>query len=106
MAGYDQSKIKDLNRLIADHGPFDVVVDDGGHRPEQQKTSFIHLFPHVKPGGLYFLEDIHTAWMDNFGGDSNGNLSGEKTKEREENRYIKKRRSEEVKKSEDREEKH
>jgi SAM-dependent methyltransferase len=37
----------------------DIVIDDGGHLPLQQRTSFEELFPHLKPGGIYLCEDIH-----------------------------------------------
>merc|ERR1711918_218223 len=42
-------------------GMFDVVIDDGGHTNKQIKTSFDYLWPHVKPGGLYFLEDLQVG---------------------------------------------
>jgi predicted O-methyltransferase YrrM len=41
------------------HGNFDVIIDNGGGDPTQQKTSLEHLWRIVNPGGLYFLEDIH-----------------------------------------------
>jgi hypothetical protein len=37
----------------------DVVIDDGGHTPVQQKVGFEELFPHLRPGGVYICEDIH-----------------------------------------------
>ncbi|CAD7970884.1 unnamed protein product [Amoebophrya sp. A25] len=56
----DQSNKEDLQRWVAaSGGNFDVVVDDGGHRTPLQMGAFYGLFPHVKPGGLYFIEDIH-----------------------------------------------
>jgi hypothetical protein len=36
-----------------------MVVDDGGHQPEQQTVSLNELLPHLRPGGVYFCEDIH-----------------------------------------------
>ena len=39
-------------------GNFDVVIDDGSHLNDHMLTSFKHLWPHVVPGGLYFVEDI------------------------------------------------
>eukprot|EP01060_Flectonema_neradi_P007930 TRINITY_DN15646_c0_g1_i1.p1 TRINITY_DN15646_c0_g1~~TRINITY_DN15646_c0_g1_i1.p1 ORF type:complete len:327 (+),score=51.49 TRINITY_DN15646_c0_g1_i1:34-1014(+) len=51
--------------------PLDVVVDDGGHTMNQQITSFETLFPFVKPGGLYFIEDLETSFMrGEWGGDA------------------------------------
>ena len=41
---------------------FDVVIDDAGHTAAEQMIAFELLWPRVKPWGLYFLEDLHTAW--------------------------------------------
>jgi hypothetical protein len=43
-------------------GNFDVVIDDGSHVPEHQLISFESLWPAVKPGGLYIVEDLETNW--------------------------------------------
>ena len=51
-------------------GQFDVILDDGGHTMEQQIVSFKCLFPHVKSGGLYIIEDLHTSYWSQFGGGS------------------------------------
>jgi hypothetical protein len=39
--------------------PVDVVIDDGGHRPEQQMVTLEEMLPHVAPGGVYLCEDVH-----------------------------------------------
>jgi len=45
--------------------PFiDIVIDDGGHLPEQQLVTLEELLPHVRPGGVYFCEDIHHNFND------------------------------------------
>ncbi len=65
----DQSKPRDLLKLIRKvGGDFDIIIDDGGHTMEQQITSFQHLFPHVKSGGMYIIEDLHTSYWENYGG--------------------------------------
>lgn len=43
-------------------GQFDIIIDDGGHTMHQQITSFIKLFPEVKSGGVYVIEDLHTSY--------------------------------------------
>ena len=30
----------------------DIVIDDGGHLPEQQLVTLEELLPHVRPGGV------------------------------------------------------
>jgi hypothetical protein len=37
---------------------FDYIVDDGSHRVEDQIKSFDILYPKIKDGGTYFIEDI------------------------------------------------
>jgi hypothetical protein len=59
----DQGNVQDLVDIGLKHGPFDIVVEDGSHMWEHQTTTFKTLFPFVKPGGLYVVEDLQT----NFG---------------------------------------
>jgi cephalosporin hydroxylase len=37
----------------------DIVIDDGSHRPEHQRTTLEELLPRMRPGGVYICEDIH-----------------------------------------------
>jgi len=57
-----------LADLDAQHGPFDVVLDDGSHICAHQIASFEHLWPHMAEGGLYMVEDCHTSYWPGFGG--------------------------------------
>jgi hypothetical protein len=58
-----------LHRVVAAaEGALDVVIDDGGHRMEQHRVSLDNLFPFVAPGGLYAIEDLHTAYSRQYGG--------------------------------------
>jgi hypothetical protein len=52
-----------LLRDAAAAGPFDVIVDDGGHSMLQQLVS---LLSHVKPGGVYNLEDLATSFLPSY----------------------------------------
>ncbi len=55
----DQRKPEDLQDLIDKTGSnFDIIIDDGGHAYENQKIAFTFLFPHVKNGGCYVIEDL------------------------------------------------
>lgn len=36
----------------------DIVIDDGGHSPEQQMVTLEELLPHLRPGGVYICEDV------------------------------------------------
>ncbi len=57
-----------LIKLSAEHGPFDLVIDDGSHRPDHMITSFMTLYPLLNPDGLYLIEDTQTCFMERFGG--------------------------------------
>jgi len=37
----------------------DILIDDGGHRPEQQIVTLEETLPYLRPGGIYMCEDIH-----------------------------------------------
>lgn len=39
--------------------PLDIIIDDGGHEPQQQIATLEELLPHLRPGGVYLCEDIH-----------------------------------------------
>ena len=53
----DASKKEDIDRLYS-HNVFDFILDDGSHTLRDQLMSFKYLFPKVRPGGLYIIEDI------------------------------------------------
>jgi hypothetical protein len=54
----DMSSRRDLSQLFA-LGPFDIVIDDASHASAHQQIALACLFPHVTPGGFYFIEDLH-----------------------------------------------
>jgi hypothetical protein len=65
----DQTSMPDLNRIAAKEGPFDIVIDDGSHLNAHQIFTFHALFPAVRPGGLYIVEDVQTSyWPGRIGG--------------------------------------
>lgn len=39
----------------------DVIIDDGGHKYEQQKVTLEEMLPHLQPGGVYICEDVHRS---------------------------------------------
>ena len=58
----DQSNATLLQQLCKENGPFDIILDDGSHVPSHQQISYNALFPCVKEGGLYMIEDIETSY--------------------------------------------
>lgn len=57
-----------LQKLMSKIGKVDIVIDDGGHTVLQQNTTFDVVYEHVKPGGTYLVEDLHTNYWKEFGG--------------------------------------
>jgi len=56
----DQSDALKLEEMAREHGPFTIVIDDGSHVSSHQETTMRCLLPHVRPGGFYIVEDVHT----------------------------------------------
>ena len=58
----DQGKVGDLERLkdevLENCSHLSVIIDDGSHRSSDIIASFHSLYPLLKPGGRYFIEDI------------------------------------------------
>ncbi len=57
----DQTDIARLEEIAARHGPFDIVIDDGSHVTDHVAGTLRCLLPHVRPGGLYIVEDTHSS---------------------------------------------
>ena len=62
----DQSDPEFLTSVVERFGPFDVIIDDGGHTMAQQITSVECLFPTLNDGGVYLVEDTHTSYWEPF----------------------------------------
>ena len=69
-----------LERVVNEIGELDVIIDDGSHINEHIIETFKILFPKLKDGGIYVVEDIQTSYWDikGLGGDSK-NLNNPKT---------------------------
>lgn len=48
---------------------FDVIIDDGSHRPGDVIAAFSRYFSHLKPGGRYVIEDLHSSYWCDYGGE-------------------------------------
>lgn len=59
-----------LKSICDEVGEFDLIVDDGSHINEHVIESFKFLFPKLKNGGIYVVEDTQTSYWSNYGGTS------------------------------------
>lgn len=58
--GVDQADRVRLAGIVEeefDGAPLDLVIDDASHMYDQTLASFEVLFPHVRPGGVFMIED-------------------------------------------------
>ena len=60
-----------LRSVAEQAGPLDVVIDDGSHMSAHIVLTFETLFPHLKKGGLYIVEDVGTSYWPHNGGSRN-----------------------------------
>ena len=64
----DQGDRAFLRALRDRVGRIDVLIDDGGHRMEQQRATFEELYTAVADDGVILVEDCHTSYWQDFGG--------------------------------------
>src|SRR5205814_7924687 len=57
-----------LRSVAAEMGGLDIVLDDGSHVGSHQVASFRTLFPLLREGGIYAIEDLHTSYWRDWGG--------------------------------------
>ena len=54
--------------ILARAPAFDVFVDDGSHTSRDIVLAFCNYFRHVRPGGVYVVEDLHCSYRPQWGG--------------------------------------
>lgn len=64
----DQSDPKFLDAIVHEFGAPDVVLDDGSHIMSHIQASFAALYPKVSRDGVYLVEDLGTAYWDEYEG--------------------------------------
>lgn len=61
ICGQDDEKLVELSKEI---GGFDIILDDASHINSLCVSSFDLLFPILKKGGLYIMEDLGNSYLD------------------------------------------
>ncbi len=64
----DQASKAFWDRVKVDIPKLDILIDDGGHRMDQQRVTFDEMFGHIKDDGVYLCEDVHTSYRPKWGG--------------------------------------
>ena len=64
----DQEDREFLRSVGERTGPIDVLIEDGGHTMGQQLATFEEMYPLVKEGGVFLIEDLHTSYWEDYGG--------------------------------------
>lgn len=64
----DQEDKAFLEQVKSQMPPIDILLDDGGHTMKQQINTFEVLFDHIKEGGIFLCEDLHTSYWWQYGG--------------------------------------
>jgi cephalosporin hydroxylase len=67
----DQADRAFLHQVAQQIGRVDIVIDDGGHHPDQQIATFEEFYPLIKPGGVFLIEDLHTSYWPKYSGGLN-----------------------------------
>lgn len=57
-----------LQSIVDEFGIPDIVLDDGSHHMVHIMQSFLFLYPLMHKNAIYLVEDLHTAYWEEFGG--------------------------------------
>jgi hypothetical protein len=64
----DQADGEFLRSVVEEFGAPHVALDDGSHVMSHVAASFECLYPLMVANGVYLVEDLHTAYWDEYGG--------------------------------------
>ena len=64
----DQSDPVFLAQVVEEFGVPDIVLDDGSHVMKHVNASFDFFYPKMSMNSIYMVEDLHTAYWEDFGG--------------------------------------
>jgi hypothetical protein len=59
-----------LSEVVKQISELDIIIDDGSHINNHVIETFNILFPFLKEGGIYVIEDTQTSYWPECGGDS------------------------------------
>ena len=57
-----QEDVQFLRRELIPKGPFDIIIDDASHKPENQLTTLDEMWEALSPLGWYVIEDCYRSY--------------------------------------------
>ena len=63
-----QQDLQFLQNVIDEVGIPDIVLDDGSHVMSHITSTFQFLYPRMPKNGIYMVEDLHTAYWEEYEG--------------------------------------
>ena len=63
-----QQDVQFLQSVVDEFGPPDIVLDDGSHMMSHLLQTFEFLYPKMSKNGIYMIEDLHTAYWEEYEG--------------------------------------
>ena len=55
---HDSTKGLVFGDQLHEANQYDIIIDDGCHRAEAQLSTWRNFYQKLKPGGMYFIEDV------------------------------------------------
>ena len=56
----DMDARENIRKMAKDFdAPLDIMIDDASHASHHQQMALVELWPHLKEGGIYIIEDLH-----------------------------------------------
>jgi hypothetical protein len=59
-----EDSLGNLKKTLANHAPFDLIIDDGFHDPHANVRTLKSLFELLSQDGTYVVEDVHETFID------------------------------------------
>ena len=62
----DASEMAGVVRSLGRRNAIDLIIEDGSHRHRDQLLNLAWLFPLVRPGGVYVIEDVTSSFQHGY----------------------------------------
>lgn len=62
----NQNDSDGLTLMGKTEAPFDIIIDDASHQAVETLNTFNNLYPYLKEGGIYIIEDWGAGYLPQF----------------------------------------